>query len=80
MNGDSSWPVSAPRISCAGAQQAEAALDTGCAGPYRAILSVYLSNRDSCTETLEAQEMLWVLQAVMAPERENTLRSAWRHQ
>lgn len=29
-----------------------------------------------CFETLEAQEMLWLLQAVMTPERENTLRSA----
>jgi exodeoxyribonuclease V beta subunit len=27
-------------------------------------------------ETLEAQELLWLLQAVLAPERENTLRSA----
>lgn len=40
------------------------------------IPSVYLSNRDSVFETLEAQEMLWLLQAVMTPERENTLRSA----
>ena len=40
------------------------------------IPSVYLSNRDSVFETLEAQEMLWVLQAVLAPERESTLRSA----
>ncbi|HHL1645648.1 TPA: exodeoxyribonuclease V subunit beta [Klebsiella pneumoniae] len=40
------------------------------------IPSVYLSNRDSVFETLEAQELLWLLQAVQAPERENTLRSA----
>lgn len=40
------------------------------------IPSVYLSNRDSIFETLEAQELLWLLQAVLAPERENTLRSA----
>ncbi len=40
------------------------------------IPSVYLSNRDSVFDTLEAQEMLWLLQAVLAPERENTLRSA----
>ncbi|WP_437748639.1 exodeoxyribonuclease V subunit beta [Enterobacter mori] len=40
------------------------------------IPSVYLSNRDSVFETLEAQEMLWLLQAVLAPERESTLRSA----
>ncbi|WP_348251033.1 hypothetical protein, partial [Salmonella enterica] len=41
-----------------------------------AIPPVYRSNRDNVFETLEAQEMLWVVQAVMAPERENTLRSA----
>jgi exodeoxyribonuclease V beta subunit len=41
-----------------------------------AIPSVYLSNRDSVFETLEAQEMLWLLQAVLTPERESTLRSA----
>ncbi|QDW11582.1 exodeoxyribonuclease V subunit beta [Klebsiella pneumoniae] len=40
------------------------------------IPSVYLSNRDSVFETLEAQELLWLLQAVLAPERENTLSSA----
>ncbi|MEP8673017.1 exodeoxyribonuclease V subunit beta [Enterobacter hormaechei] len=40
------------------------------------IPSVYLSNRDSVFDTLEAQEMLWLLQAVLAPERENTLRSS----
>lgn len=40
------------------------------------IPSVYLSNRDSVFETLEARELLWLLQAVLAPERENTLRSA----
>ncbi|MEI4886556.1 exodeoxyribonuclease V subunit beta [Klebsiella pneumoniae subsp. pneumoniae] len=40
------------------------------------IPSVNLSNRDSVFETLEAQELLWLLQAVLAPERENTLRSA----
>ncbi|HGO4251847.1 TPA: exodeoxyribonuclease V subunit beta [Klebsiella pneumoniae] len=40
------------------------------------IPSVYLSNRDSVFETLEAQELLWLLQAVLAQERENTLRSA----
>ena len=40
------------------------------------IPSVYLSNRDSVFETPEAQEMQWLLQAVLAPERESTLRSA----
>ncbi|ADO47182.1 exodeoxyribonuclease V subunit beta [[Enterobacter] lignolyticus] len=41
-----------------------------------AIPSVYLSNRDSVFATPEAQELLWVLQAVLAPERESLLRSA----
>lgn len=40
-----------------------------------AIPSVYLSNRASVFETPEAQELLWVLQAVLTPERENTLRA-----
>nr|WP_318383850.1 exodeoxyribonuclease V subunit beta [uncultured Enterobacter sp.] len=40
------------------------------------IPSVYLSNRDSVFETPEAHELLWLLQAVLAPERESTLRSA----
>ncbi|MRS14172.1 exodeoxyribonuclease V subunit beta [Enterobacteriaceae bacterium RIT691] len=40
------------------------------------IPSVYLSNRDSVFETPEAQEILWLLQAVLTPERESALRSA----
>ncbi len=42
------------------------------------IPSVYLSNRDSVFETLEARELLWLLQAVLAPERENTCAARWR--
>lgn len=41
-----------------------------------AIPSVYLSNRDSVFTTPEAQELLWLLQAVLAPEREKMLRTA----
>ncbi len=41
-----------------------------------AIPSVYLSNRDSVFTTPEAREVLWLLQAVLAPEQERTLRSA----
>ncbi|WP_168401160.1 exodeoxyribonuclease V subunit beta [Erwinia amylovora] len=41
-----------------------------------AIPSVYLSNRDSVFTTPEAREMLWLLQAVLAPEQERILRSA----
>ncbi|ELY4598069.1 exodeoxyribonuclease V subunit beta [Cronobacter malonaticus] len=40
------------------------------------IPSVYLSNRDSVFATQEALEMLWLLQAVLAPEVETRLRSA----
>jgi exodeoxyribonuclease V beta subunit len=40
------------------------------------IPSVYLSSRDSVFATPEARELLWILQAVLAPEIESTLRSA----
>jgi exodeoxyribonuclease V beta subunit len=40
------------------------------------IPSVYLSNRDSVFATPEARELLWILQAVLTPEIESTLRSA----
>lgn len=41
-----------------------------------AIPSVYLSNRDSVFDTAEAKDLLWLLQAVLAPEQERALRSA----
>ncbi|QIX96486.1 exodeoxyribonuclease V subunit beta [Cedecea sp. FDAARGOS_727] len=40
------------------------------------IPSVYLSNRDSVFATPEARELLWILQAVLAPEIETSMRSA----
>ncbi|MGK2946674.1 MAG: exodeoxyribonuclease V subunit beta [Candidatus Malihini olakiniferum] len=40
------------------------------------IPSIYLSNRDSIFTTVEAREVLWLLQAVLEPEQEYTLRSA----
>lgn len=40
------------------------------------IPSVYLSNRDSVFDTPEARDLLWLLQAVLAPEQERALRSA----
>lgn len=75
FNGTDARPVSAADISVLVRSRQEAALVRD-ALTHLAIPSVYLSNRDSVFETLEAQEMLWVLQAVMAPEKENTLRSA----
>ncbi len=64
-----SSPVRASDISVLVRSRQEAALVRD-ALTQLAIPSVYLSNRDSVFETLEAQELLWVLQAVMTPERE----------
>ncbi|MEG2225688.1 MAG: exodeoxyribonuclease V subunit beta [Citrobacter sp.] len=75
VSGKTSSPVRASDISVLVRSRQEAALVRD-ALTQLAIPSVYLSNRDSVFETLEARELLWVLQAVMTPERENTLRSA----
>ncbi|URR13884.1 exodeoxyribonuclease V subunit beta [Citrobacter portucalensis] len=75
VSGKASSPVRASDISVLVRSRQEAALVRD-ALTQLAIPSVYLSNRDSVFETVEAQELLWVLQAVMTPERENTLRSA----
>ncbi|HDS4604992.1 TPA: exodeoxyribonuclease V subunit beta [Citrobacter freundii] len=75
VSGKASSPVRASDISVLVRSRQEAALVRD-ALTQLTIPSVYLSNRDSVFETLEAQELLWVLQAVMTPERENTLRSA----
>lgn len=40
------------------------------------IPSVYLSNRESVFNTPEAKDLLWLLQAVLSPEKERALRSA----
>ncbi|WP_174891010.1 exodeoxyribonuclease V subunit beta [Candidatus Hamiltonella defensa] len=40
------------------------------------IPSVYMSNRDSVFDTPEAKDLLWILQAVLAPEIEKFLRCA----
>ncbi|VFP80481.1 exodeoxyribonuclease V subunit beta [Candidatus Erwinia haradaeae] len=40
------------------------------------IPSVYLSNRDSIFSTLEAKEMLYLLQAILTPEKKSILRSS----
>ncbi|MTH45311.1 exodeoxyribonuclease V subunit beta [Intestinirhabdus alba] len=74
-DGKSTRPVRASDISVLVRSRQEAA-QVRDALTLLAIPSVYLSNRDSVFETLEAQEMLWILQAVMSPEREEALRSA----
>ena len=73
--GDEARPVQASDITVLVRSRQEAALVRD-ALTLLTIPSVYLSNRDSVFETLEAQEMLWLLQAVLAPERESALRSA----
>lgn len=73
--GEKAEPVRASDITVLVRNRLEAALIRD-ALQLLSIPSVYLSNRDSVFETPEAQELLWVLQAVLAPERENTLRSA----
>lgn len=73
--GDKSSPVKASDITVLVRSRQEAALIRD-ALTLLNIPSVYLSNRDSVFDTLEAQEMLWLLQAVLSPERESTLRSA----
>lgn len=40
------------------------------------ILSVFLSNQESVFATDEAHDLLWLLQAVLSPEKERTLRCA----
>ena len=73
--GESSRSVQASDITVLVRNRQEAALVRDALNAL-GIPSVYLSNRDSVFETPEAQEMLWLLQAVLAPERETSLRSA----
>ncbi|WP_058913731.1 exodeoxyribonuclease V subunit beta [Entomohabitans teleogrylli] len=73
--GEQSRAVQASDITVLVRSRNEAAIVRDALGALN-IQSVYLSNRDSVFATLEAREMLWLLQAVLAPEKESTLRSA----
>ncbi|ROP59568.1 DNA helicase/exodeoxyribonuclease V beta subunit [Enterobacter sp. BIGb0383] len=73
--GDKSRPVQASDITVLVRSRQEAAQIRDALYAL-GIPSVYLSNRDSVFTTPEAQEMLWLLQAVLTPEHEGTLRSA----
>jgi exodeoxyribonuclease V beta subunit len=75
VNGDKRRPVQASDITILVRSRAEAALIRDALSAL-AIPSVYLSNRDSVFDTAEAKDLLWLLQAVMSPEQERTLRSA----
>lgn len=75
VNGDERRAVQASDITILVRSRAEAALVRDALSQL-AIPSVYLSNRDSVFDTPEAKDLLWLLQAVLAPEQERTLRSA----
>lgn len=68
-------PVQASDMAILVRSRAEAALVRDALSAL-AIPSVYLSNRDSVFDTSEAKDLLWLLQAVLAPEQERVLRSA----
>ena len=73
--GDVARPVQASDITVLVRNRQEATLVRDALNAL-GIPSVYLSNRDSVFETPEAQDLLWLLQAVLTPERESSLRSA----
>ncbi|WP_428943935.1 exodeoxyribonuclease V subunit beta [Pantoea sp. FN060301] len=73
--GDRQRPVEASDITVLVRSRGEAAVIREALNVLN-IPSVYLSNRDSVFATQEAREMLWLLQAVLAPEQERILRSA----
>ncbi|WON76013.1 exodeoxyribonuclease V subunit beta [Serratia sp. UGAL515B_01] len=73
--GEQRCSVQASNITILVRSRAEAALVRDALSAL-AIPSVYLSNRDSVFDTPEAKDVLWLLQAVLAPEQERTLRSA----
>ncbi|HDU8663779.1 TPA: exodeoxyribonuclease V subunit beta [Serratia liquefaciens] len=75
VDGDKRRAVQASDITVLVRSRSEAALVRDALSAL-AIPSVYLSNRDSVFDTPEAKDLLWLLQAVLAPEQERTLRSA----
>lgn len=74
-NGEDLRPVQASDITILVRSRTEAALMREALNNLR-IPSVYLSNRDSVFTTTEAREVLWLLQAVLAPDQERILRNA----
>jgi exodeoxyribonuclease V beta subunit len=75
VKGEQRRQVQASDITILVRSRAEAALVRDALSAL-AIPSVYLSNRDSVFDTPEAKDLLWLLQAVLAPEQERTLRCA----
>ncbi|MGL3999606.1 exodeoxyribonuclease V subunit beta [Pantoea eucalypti] len=73
--GDALQPVRASDITVLVRSRNEAGLIRDALNAL-SIPSVYLSSRDSVYTTPEARELLWLLQAIQAPEQERLLRSA----
>ncbi|NWC61739.1 exodeoxyribonuclease V subunit beta [Cedecea sp. P7760] len=73
--GDDSRPLRASDMTILVRSRGEAAIVRDALGALN-IPSVYLSNRDSVFATVEARELLWLLQAVLTPEIETAMRSA----
>lgn len=73
--GDSLRPVRASDITVLVRSRNEAGLIRDALNAL-SIPSVYLSSRDSVYTTPEARELLWLLQAIQAPEQERLVRSA----
>lgn len=71
----SARPVVAQDITILVRNRSEAALMRDALSTLH-IPSVYLSNRDSVFASAEARDVLWLLQAILVPEQERTLRSA----
>lgn len=76
MEGEQANPVKASDITVLVRSRQEAALIRD-ALTLLDIPSVYLSNRDSVFDTLEAREMLWLLQAVLAPSAKIRFEARW---
>lgn len=72
---ETSRPVMAADITVLVRDRREAALIRNELNTLK-IPSVYLSNRESVFDTPEAKDLLWLLQAVLAPEKARELRSA----
>ncbi|KAA8997615.1 exodeoxyribonuclease V subunit beta [Affinibrenneria salicis] len=75
LNGDKQRPVQASDITILVRNRNEAASIRSALARLN-IPSVYLSSRDSVFAMPEARDVLWILQAVVTPEQESTLRSA----
>lgn len=74
-NGKYRRPVQASNIAVLVRSRNEAVLVRNALSAL-SIPSVYLSNSDSIFDTPEAKDLLWLLQAVLVPKQERTLRSA----